>query len=244
MTATDVRTLARVSREEATGLAAEEYRRVASLAAQLSPQEWAKPTDCPGWTVREALSHVAGAMAGNSLREGSRQRKLAARRAESTGRSFLDEMNQLQIDERAGLTEQELTNELRDRIEFAVQARRRIPAPLRRLPLPTSGDRLTLGELLDVILTRDVWIHRMDVCRATGRPPELTPHHDGRLADVVREWADRHGQPFTLRLAGAAGGVFMRAGAGPEVEVDAVDFCRILAGRSSGRGLLATRVIF
>jgi len=35
----------------------------------------------------------------------------------------------------------------------------------------------------------------------------LTPDHDARIvADVVAEWAGRHGRPFTLHLTGPAGG--------------------------------------
>lgn len=245
MTASDVGSVERIGRREAPGLAAEEYRRLAVLAEQLAPHEWAERTDCPGWTVRDVLAHIAGSMAGTALREGARQRKLAGQRAQGSGRTFLDEMNQLQIEERADKTEVALARELRERLSPAVKARRRVPALLRRAPLPTSAERLTLGDLVDVILTRDVWMHRVDVCRATGRPLQLTPGHDGRLvADVVREWADRHGQPFTLHLTGPAGGSFSRTGGGPEWELDAVELCRTLSGRSTGEGLLATRVVF
>ncbi|MCA1691455.1 MAG: maleylpyruvate isomerase family mycothiol-dependent enzyme [Actinobacteria bacterium] len=248
MATIDIGRVTRIERREAPGLAAEEYRRMAAVAEQLSPDEWAMATECPGWTVRDVMAHVAGSMAGTSLREGARQRKLAGQRVEAGGGAFLDEMNQLHIEERAGLSEPDLARELRDRIEPAVRARRRVPGLLRRAPIPTSGDRLTLGELLDVILTRDVWMHRVDVCRATGRTPHLTPEHDGRLvADVVREWADRHGQPFTLRLTGPAGGTITSGSAGPErpeLDLDAVDFCRTLSGRAPGEGLLATGVVF
>lgn len=245
MTLTDIRDVGRIDRHEAPRLAEEEYRRVAMLAAELSAEEWSRPTDCTEWTVRDVFAHLAGAMAGTSFREGARQRKLAGQRSESSGRPFLDEMNQLQIEERAGASGADLAHELRERIGPAVTARRRVPALLRKAPIPTSADRLTLGELLDVILTRDVWMHRIDACRGTGRPPHLTPEHDGRLvADVVRDWADRHGEPFTLRLTGPAGGEFLRAGDGPELELDAVEFCRILSGRGRGDGLLATQVVF
>ena len=244
MTSTDIGDIARIGHREAPGLAREEYRRLATLAARLAPGDWARPTDFPGWTVRDVLAHVAGSMAGTALREGARQRKAAGQRAQSSGRPFLDEMNQLQIEERSGLPDAAVARELRDRIEDAVKARRRVPALFRRAPIPGSGDRLTLGELVDVILTRNVWIHRVDVCRATDRQLELTPEHDGRLvADVVRDWADRHGQPFTLHLAGVAGGTFAHAG-GPRLELDAVEFCRVLSGRSVGEGLLATAVVF
>lgn len=39
-------------------------------------------------------------------------------------------------------------------------------------------------------------MHRIDISRATGRPLTLTADHDGVLvADVVHEWAGRHGTP-------------------------------------------------
>jgi len=245
MTATDISGVARIGRQEAPGLAREEYRRLAELAAQLSSEQWTFPTDCPGWTVRDVLAHVAGSMAGTSLREGLRQRKLAGQRSQASGRNFLDEMNQMHIQERNGLSKRDLVRELTDQILPAVKARRRVPALLRKAPIPTEGDRLTLGKLLDVILTRDCWMHRIDVCRATGLAPLLSADHDGRLvADVVCDWADRHGRPFVLRLTGGAGGSFVRPPGGPEIELDAVEFCRTLSGRSAGEGLLATEVVF
>lgn len=57
-----------------------------------------------------------------------------------------------------------------------------------------------MGYLL-VILTRDTWMHRVDIARAPARALVLTPDHDGRLvADVVVERSRRHGRPFTLEL--------------------------------------------
>jgi hypothetical protein len=73
----------------------------------------------------------------------------------------------------------------------------------------------------------------------------LTAEHDGRLVtDVVSEWARRHGQPFTLTLTGDAGGVYVAGAGGEHIELDAVEFCRILSGRARGTGLLTTEVPF
>ena len=78
----------------------------------------------------------------------------------------------------------------------------------------------------------------------------LTPEHDGAfVADVVAEWAARHQQPCTITLTGPAGGAWTFNGTGTgrdpaTLELDAVEFCRILAGRGSGTGLLTTRVPF
>jgi hypothetical protein len=98
---------------------------------------------------------------------------------------------------------------------------------------------------MDVIYTRDTWMHRGDVSRAVGRDPVLTADHDGRIiADVVAEWSRRHDQPFTLTLTGPAGGTFVAGDGGEHIQLDAVEFCRILSGRAEGAGLLSTEVPF
>jgi hypothetical protein len=102
-----------------------------------------------------------------------------------------------------------------------------------------------LGWLYDVVYTRDTWMHRFSITRATGRSLVLTPDHDGRLvAEVVAEWARRHAQPFRLHLEGVAGGAFTDGENGEETRLDAVEFCRILSGRGTGAGLLTQRVPF
>jgi hypothetical protein len=91
-------------------------------------------------------------------------------------------------------------------------------------------------------------MHRADAARALSRTPELSAGHDGRIvADVVAEWARRHGKPFMLDLTGPAGGTYSHAPDHPGTEhlsLDAVDFCRALAGRGHPVGLLTTIVAF
>ena len=121
---------------------------------------------------------------------------------------------------------------------------------MRRLPMKQElGDGTTetwrMGYLLDIILTRDTWMHRSDLAEAVGTPMTLTAEHDGRLiADVVAEWARRHGRPFTLHLTGPAGGTYRQGTGAAELTLDAVTFCRILSGRGTGDGLLAQPVPF
>ena len=94
-------------------------------------------------------------------------------------------------------------------------------------------------------------MHRVDTASATGGELVLTAEHDGRIiAEVVAEWARRHGQPFTLELTGVAGGAFTAGGGaggnggGQAIVIDAVEFCSVLAGRGEATGLLATIVPF
>ena len=106
----------------------------------------------------------------------------------------------------------------------------------------------TLGYLIDVILTRDPWMHRLDICAAVNLTPQLSADHDGVIvADVVSEWADRHGKEFSLHLTGPAGGTWTAGTAGPCLELDAIEFCRVISRRSGPvdlTELLSTEVPF
>lgn len=107
-------------------------------------------------------------------------------------------------------------------------------------------EKWSLGYLIDVIYLRDMWMHRIDTAQATGADLVLTAEHDGCIvADVVAEWARRHGRPFELELTGHAGGTFSTGSDGGEHTVmDAVDFCCLLSGRGEATGLLTTIVAF
>lgn len=229
-------------------LAATEYQRFADLLRALRPEDWSKATECPGWDVRAMAAHALGMVEmAASLREQLRQAWLASRR----GGPFLDALTALQVDERSGMTPPQIADRYARRSPVAVRARRRTPPFVRARTLPARqrvGDRdeaWTFGYLIDVILTRDPWMHRIDIVRVTGAEHVLTADHDAVIvADIVAEWAQRHGKPYTLRLSGPAGGVWTSGLGGPLVEMDAIEFCRVLSGRCPGEGLLATPVPF
>ena len=102
-----------------------------------------------------------------------------------------------------------------------------------------------IGFVSDVILTRDPWMHRMDIARATSTDPVLTPDHDGVIvADVVAEWSARHDAPYELELTGPAGGHWHRGSGGEAISMDAIDFCRAISGRGEAPGLLSVQVPF
>jgi uncharacterized protein (TIGR03083 family) len=226
--------------------AAEEYSRLDVLLRELAPDDWTRPTVCDEWDVRAMVAHLVGAAEANaSLREMLRQARVG-RRTRSHG-DLVDKMNAVQVADRASRTPTELVADLADAGVRGVRARARIPAPVLALRLPFGpplGVR-PLGYLMGRIYTRDAWMHRMDICAATGRQPVLTPEHDGRLVDdVVREWAAAHGSPYSLELTGPAGGGWGTGGAGERLVLDAVDFCRTVSGRLPGSGLLAQPVPF
>src|SRR5215472_4249676 len=225
-------------RPVAMRLAATEYGRCAEMFGSLRPAQWAMATDCPAWNVRQMAAHMLGmAEMAASIRENVRQQRKAARVAGSGG-VYIDALTQLQVDERADWTPEQLTARYAARGPKATAGRRRAPAFLRRRTVPqlqeVNGVRepWTFGYLIDVILTRDPWMHRLDIAAATGTPPRLTAGHDGVIvADVVAEWAGRHGKDFELTLTGPAGGAWKAGTGGPGWTLEAIDFCRATSRR-------------
>ena len=245
-----VRDIPVVDHDEAMVLAGTEYQRVLETIEGLHEQDWSRATPCSGWDVKAVLGHLLGMMKlGADPAELRRQSGEAMRRLEARGGQRIDHLTALHVEEHARLSTDELSEAIRTTIPAALagrtarndeeRARPYIPGP------PYPGE-WTVGYLFDILQTRDPWLHRVaDIAEATGRPPTLTAAHDGRLvADVVADWARRHGRPFQLRLTGPAGGAFVQGDGGDDLEVDAVQFCRILSGRAEGEGLLTWRVPF
>jgi uncharacterized protein (TIGR03083 family) len=233
----------RITRAEARPLAEEEFRRFAALATALSDDEWTRPTECTRWDVRAIALHVLGsAEAQASVGQFVHQlRKGIPLNRQIDSHHWVDGLNELQIRERAHLTTAELVAALAAVGPRAVAGRWGTPPPMRYLPLPFGPPVgwQPLKYLLDVGFTRDVWAHRIDVCTALGSAMQLTADHDSRLVgDLVAEWAALHGEPFELVLSGPAGGTFRQGTGGERVEMDAVDFVRVLSGRLPGTGVL------
>jgi uncharacterized protein (TIGR03083 family) len=235
-----------LERTTAMTLAAGENARFLAVIRRLGREDWLAPTDCPAWNVRDLVGHVVGmAELAASVPEQLRQMRAAGK----AGGLFIDALTALQVAKHAGRTSDDLVARYAVIGPKAATGRRRTPGFIRSRaigqPQYVGGvpETWTVGFLVDVILTRDTWMHRIDVAQAAGQQLELTPEHDGVLvADVVAEWAARHGQPCTLRLTGPAGGSWSFGAGGPALSEDAVTFCRGLSGR--GAAALDTEVPF
>jgi uncharacterized protein (TIGR03083 family) len=242
--------LSTLDRSTLMRLAAIEYDRFANMLATLSEQDWTRATDCPGWDVRTMASHVLGmAEMAASIPQGIGQAWAAKKR----GGVFIDALTAVQVEARTNMSAQQLIDRMQLVGPRAARARRRIPGVVRnrRLPIPqpvgTHDEDWTIGYLTDTILTRDTWMHRIDISRATNRPLELSADHDGVLtSDVAHEWAARHGAPCELHLTGTAGGSWTFGGgsSGEPIVLDAIDFNRTVSGRELGTNLLQTAVPF
>lgn len=247
-----------------------ELERLLSLLESLSPEDWEKPTYCTRWNVRQVVAHLAGATAmfaePDLLLERSApwlrgradepEQSMAAFLADLAGMPTarrrvygeagfnpLDTLTQFQVDERTGATPAELIAELRVTGRAAIANRRDMPEAVRSLQLPIgTGVRVPVHVFVDVILPRDMWMHRMEIALATGRDIVRTAEHEGRLtALVMRDLARRlipglGDASIIYHLAGPDGGTFQYGSVsmpGTTLTMDTVDFHLLASGRLS-----------
>jgi len=230
----------RLTHAEAGRLAQTEYERVLALLERLEGEDWAQPTYCTAWNVRDMVAHLAGAVTGST--------SFAEFRRQNVQNPYVKEFeepvdgtNKLQIEERAEKTQAELVEEFRQSGQIAVQKRQDLPWLVRKIRLPMGSMGLTSIEyLMDTIYPRDQWMHRYDICAATGREMAVTAAHDGRMvALVLRDIADKLRKELAernlaLRLVGEAGGDYLfgrQAGPDCTIEVDVFTFCLRASGR-------------
>ena len=229
---------------EARAMATLELERFLALVTSLSDEEWEKPTACTLWNVRQLLAHVTGACAASaSFAEFKRQGSARVQRPyRASGLSFLDSMNQIQVDDRARSTPAALIDELQEVGPRAIANRAKLPALLRavRVPLPDLGGVVPIGYLTDLIYTRDRWMHRLDICRATEREMVMTAEHDGRVvALVMRDLAKKlvaklSTTSLVYQLSGRGGGTWQLGTKGaPQATLglNVLDFNLLASGR-------------
>ncbi|RSS66674.1 maleylpyruvate isomerase family mycothiol-dependent enzyme [Streptomyces sp. WAC06614] len=198
---------------------------VSELVLPLTEGEWNRATPCPGWSVRDVVSHIIGIeteMLGDPRPIHTLPRDL---------RHVVDEFTrymEVQVDVRRHHTAPEMTSELEYTvIRRARQIRneKRDPSTLVRGPL---GEQVTL-ELATRLRAFDVWIHEQDLRTALGVPGNL----DSPGAHVARD----------LLLAGLPKVVAKKAGApaGTAVVLDVngpLEFMRTVRVDAEGRGTM------
>lgn len=232
--------IAPVARAEVDQLALEECRRLLDAAEAFDADDWHKPTMCTAWTVRDMMAHQAGAYAAYaSFAEFRRQYLIPP----PTGRLPEDVINEIQIADRQHKTNAELIAEIRAKGPRTIKNRHRVPFFVRAISLPRpDGAKLSFAHMLDVIYSRDTWMHRVDLARATNREMKLTRAHDGRIVELVVRDVNAllapklAGDALDIELTGAAGGMW-RIGSAAQaraiIRMDAVDFNIFASGRST-----------
>src|SRR6266542_3686098 len=189
-TTINARQIPPITLDRVAEVATAELEAFIALLADLDDRDWARPTDCAGWTVHDLTAHLVGQYQGLAkLSVFLRRHRRAHRRYPALSR--LDADNRQQIDDLGGRSGRELVAMLAAIGPKAIRARRRVPALLRRQRIGRMYPDDRLGYVLDVLGLRDLWMHRVDLARATGRPLALGAHDRVVVAQVIADlgWA-------------------------------------------------------
>lgn len=142
---------------------------ITELVTPLVEGEWNGPTDLPGWSVRDVVSHIIGVeceMLGDPRPIHSLPRDLYHVRSESARRM------EVQVDVRRHHTSPEMLSEL----EYTVIRRSRQLRNETRQPDAVVRSPLEEDRSLEFVLQQrafDVWVHEQDLRRALGKPGNL-----------------------------------------------------------------------
>ncbi len=226
-----------VTAGEAYSLLNYQFNQFLNQVKSLEPSDWSLPTACNLWNVRDILAHQAGGYAsGVSYREFIRQ-SLAIRSLKQLPE---DAINALQLRERENKSPAELIKELQSAGPAAIRnwAYGFGFAKLFSIPHPVAGT-LPLKHLMWVIHSRDTWMHRLDICRATGQKFEQMAEQDGRIVelvmlDVAKAVTRSLGEVCVLfDLLGTGGGAWKVGPGEPSaiIQMDVLDFNNFASGR-------------
>lgn len=206
-------------------------RSLADVVAELTEGQWSRATECPGWSVRDVVSHVIGVereLLGDPRPIHSLPRDLAHLRPGDEFARYCE----IPVDVRRCHTAPEMTGELGD----VVRRRLRMLRESNRSPdteVRGMMGRSTPYEHLLRSRVFDVWTHVQDVRRAMRRPGDLdTPaarvSRDFLLAQLPRVVAEE------ARIAPGHAVVFDVHGP--------LEFMRTVTVAPGGRGVIGEQV--
>lgn len=226
-----------VDAHEAFRLMSESLSRFVKLIESLAPEDWSKPTPCAEWDVHDIVAHQAGGYASGA---GYRQMMRQYIRLPQKGQLPEDAINAFQVKQRKNNSPAELIAELKRVGPLAVQKWAYGFRAIKWVAFahPIAGN-LKIRDLMWITHSRDTWMHRLDICRATNRSFELSNAHDGRIVElVVRDVSNKlrrrlAGRAITLTLMGTAGGAWLIGDGEPAagLQMDALRFNNFASGR-------------
>jgi uncharacterized protein (TIGR03083 family) len=155
-------------------------RAIAEVVSPLPEGRWNRRTDCPGWSVRDIVSHVIG-MESELLGDPRPIHNLPSDLSHAS--TDASRYTEVQVDIRRCHTGPEMTAELAQVTERRLRALRNSTAAPEDPARGFMGIPMTY-ELALRMRVFDIWVHEQDLRRAVGTPGGL----DTAAAQVTRDW--------------------------------------------------------
>jgi uncharacterized protein (TIGR03083 family) len=160
-----------------------EWAAIAELCAGLDPEQWSLPTDCPGWSVQDNVSHLIGIE--NMLRGAPADPPIESRPEHV--RNDFGAFNEAAVEARRGRSGAEVLQEFREATAERLAALRALPPEKWEEIGPTPTGQDTYRHFMRM-RTFDSWVHEQDIRRAVGKPGHLS----GPVVDLVLDWHRRN----------------------------------------------------
>jgi uncharacterized protein (TIGR03083 family) len=171
-----------------------------ALARSLEPGDWGRPTDLPGWSVQDNVSHVVGVESDLLGRPAPAHTPDWA--ALPHVRGDMGRFVEVAVDARRGSAPDAVLAEL---VEVVEQRRAALAAAVGDPVGPAPGFFGTVDRMLG-LRPFDIWAHEQDIRRAVGRPGNL----DGAGALAARDRL-RLALPYVVgQVVGAPPGTVVR----------------------------------
>ena len=152
-----------------TDLLEETWGATIDVCRPLADEEWERPTDCPGWTVKDLVSHLVGT---ERMIQGLPAADVDPGPAPHV-KNAMGELNEREVAARRGLAGPVVLTELEEIVAVRLATLREADEAY------FTQDRMTPtgpGTMLDLLSIRvlDCWIHEQDIRRAVGQPGHLS----------------------------------------------------------------------
>ncbi|MGQ4810081.1 hypothetical protein NKDENANG_03527 [Candidatus Entotheonellaceae bacterium PAL068K] len=225
------------------------WRSIEELSATLTEDDWKTPTDCPGWSVQDQLSHLVGAENRLLGRPGPKHTPSDLNHVKNE----IGERNEVLVDWRRSWSGAEVLAEFREITGERLRCLRGLSADDFAAETQTPIGPGTVRLLIEIRIF-DAWIHEQDMRRALKRPGHLdgsvAAHAVGRCAlampmvvghkaragdgtTVVFEVTGAAGRRLAIGVQGKRANVLDTAPATPTVRLsmDVETFTRLSCGR-------------
>jgi len=143
----------------------EVYRAVSALGARLTEEQWKSPSDLPGWTVQDNLSHLIGT---ERTLQGLPGADRSAPVDAAHVKNLIGEFNEREVEMRRGRSGAEVLAEWNDLVEQRLATLRGADDAYFDAETMTPTGPGTVGDFLHIRVL-DLWSHLQDIRRALAR---------------------------------------------------------------------------
>jgi uncharacterized protein (TIGR03083 family) len=175
-----------------------------ALLGGLGPGQWARPTICPGWDVKDIAAHVLGDHIGRLSRHRDGYVSPGPRDGE-TFPAFLDRLNGEWVDGTRRISPRQLVDQLTFTGVQVAEFWQSVDPDALGEPVTWAGPGPAPVWLDAARDFSEYWTHHQQICDATGVPGLMSPQYAGPVIDTFMR-----ALPHTLRHVSAPEGTALQ----------------------------------